>query len=299
MYKISVIIPFYHGNKYTKGLKQCLERAINKFGEKIEVILVNDSPEEDICEEIIQSNMYDLKIVKNKKNMGIHQTRVNGLKEANGIYILFLDQDDILKENFFVDMISAFGNDDTIAFTYSNGLFEDPIGRTKLILNSYGKVIAAGQYKAYLKVGNLLASPGQCLIKKSCIPPIWKENIMYSNCADDYLLWILLLKKFRAKYVNDVLYEHVNTGENTSSNRLTGCKSDLEMYEILDKNEMLSKNENKAFRRRCVTNYLKENGEVYKVHDLIILRLTEKCERLKMKTIGIAFWLRGYRVCGF
>ena len=67
-------------------------------------------------------------------------------------------------------MCVPLNNNKSIAFAYANGLFEDSNGKSKLILNSYGKVYGAENYHTYLKVGNLLASPGQCLIRKSAIP---------------------------------------------------------------------------------------------------------------------------------
>ncbi len=299
MYRISVIIPFYKGNVFLMELKHCLDKAAEKLGEKIEVIIVNDSPEIEVADDVFRSEMYDYILINNEHNVGIHKSRVIGLERANGLYILFLDQDDKINENFFVDMIAALVEDDSIAFVYANGVFEDENGTKKIILNSYGKVIAAGQYDTYLKVGNLLASPGQCLIRKSAIPDIWKQNIMTTNCADDYLLWILILKVYGAKYVNKLLYEHISTGKNVSSNKLIGYKSDLEVLTILEKNKILSDKERTAFRKRCVNKFKKENGEPYNKFDLFTSLYSEKTERLKMKLVGYILYIKGKRICEF
>ena len=47
----------------------------------------------------------------------------------------------------------------------------------------------------YLKSHNIIKSPGQCLIKRQCIPVEWQRYIMKTNGADDLFLWILLLEK--------------------------------------------------------------------------------------------------------
>jgi glycosyltransferase involved in cell wall biosynthesis len=136
MYRISVIIPFYKGNVFLMELKHCLDKAAEKLGEKIEVIIVNDSPEIEVADDVFRSEMYDYILINNEHNVGIHKSRVIGLERANGLYILFLDQDDKINENFFVDMIAALVEDDSIAFVYANGVFEDENGTKKIILNS-------------------------------------------------------------------------------------------------------------------------------------------------------------------
>lgn len=297
MYNISVIVPFYKGNKYLTGLKQSLENACINYEGKVEVIMVNDSPEEKIEKKLIQSEKYSLVIVKHDINYGIHKARVTGIGKAKGEYILLLDQDDKIKSEFFEEMSAALDNNKSIAFVYANGKFEDANGKSKLILNSYGKVYGAENYHTYLKVGNLLASPGQCLIRKSAIPKEWTEHIMQSNCADDFLLWILILKNQKAKYVNKLLYEHITTGENTSGNKLVGYTSDLEVCGILYDLNLLSKEELNNFRKRCVSNYNKAKGSDYRYYEWFLSRLTENIERMKMKIIGILCKMTGKKIC--
>ena len=297
MYNISVVVPFYKGNKYLTGLRQSLENACICYEGKVEVIMVNDSPGVKIEEKLISSDKYSLVVVNHDTNCGIHKARVTGIGKAKGKYILFLDQDDKINNKFFEKMVPILDSDSSIAFTYANGIFEDENGKSKLILNSYGKVYGAENYRTYLKVGNLLASPGQCLIRKSAIPKVWMEHIMQSNCADDFLLWILILKNQKARYVNKMLYEHITTGENASGNKLNGFKSDLEVCEILNSVNLLSKKELKNFSRRCISNYNIEKGDDYSYFEWILTQQIERIERMKMKLIGILYMLIGKKLC--
>lgn len=297
MCNISVIIPFYKGNKYLTGLKQSLENACISYEGKVEVIMVNDSPNEKIEKTLIQSEKYDLVIVEHDVNYGIHKARVTGIGKAKGEYILLLDQDDKIKSEFFKEMSVPLNNNKSIAFAYANGLFEDSNGKSKLILNSYGKVYGAENYHTYLKVGNLLASPGQCLIRKSAIPKEWTEHIMWSNCADDFLLWILILRNQKAEYVNKLLYEHITTGENTSGNKLVGYASDLEVCGILDTLDLLPIEELNKFKKRCVSNYNKAKGCDYRYQEWLLSRQTENFERMKMKIIGVLYMILGKKIC--
>lgn len=293
---ISVIVPFYKGNKYLVGLRQSLENACIRYKGKVEVVLVNDSPDVKIDEILIQSSKYSLVIVEHDKNYGIHQARVTGVENAGGEYILFLDQDDKIKNDFFREMAPVLDTDKSLAFVFANGIFEDANGKSKLILNSYGKVRGAENYRAYLKVGNLLASPGQCLIRKTDIPKAWTEHIMQSNCADDFLLWILILKNHKARYVNKLLYEHITTGENVSGNKLNGYRSDLEVCKILRDVNLLSQVELNNFSKRCISHYKKEKGDKYSQLEWLLSQHIEHIERMKMKIIGLLYSLMGKKL---
>jgi len=98
MRKISVVVPFYKGNKYLDTLKTALDEACSYYQERVEVILVNDSPDEQVDKNRIESERYDLIIISHIRNQGIHQARVTGLCKSNGEYVLFLDQDDWIED---------------------------------------------------------------------------------------------------------------------------------------------------------------------------------------------------------
>lgn len=77
--KISIITPFYKGNKYMENYFKNIKKIKEK--NNIEIIIVNDSPEEKI---IINEDISELKIkiIENEKNYGIHKARVIGLLHA-------------------------------------------------------------------------------------------------------------------------------------------------------------------------------------------------------------------------
>ena len=64
----------------------------------------------------------------------------------------------------------------------------------------------------FIKVRDLIVSPGHCLIKKTSIPEYWTKHVMSVNSADDYFLWLLMIEnkcQFNVNY--DVLYTHKYT----------------------------------------------------------------------------------------
>ena len=99
---ISIITPYYYGKKHLNHLIEMIEqnnRNLEGYDASIEFVIVNDSPNEEINEELFKNYKFDYQIIINEQNCGIQKSRVNGLKKAKGEYALFLDQDDEIMSN--------------------------------------------------------------------------------------------------------------------------------------------------------------------------------------------------------
>lgn len=91
---ISIVVPIY---KVEKFLCRCLDSVLAQTFKDFEVICINDgSP--DSCGKLLEEYAKKdarIKIIT-QKNQGLSVTRNNGLKEARGKYVLFLDSDDCI-----------------------------------------------------------------------------------------------------------------------------------------------------------------------------------------------------------
>lgn len=208
---VSVIIPMYKGQKYIYGITKMMESIQRKSQNVIlEVILVNDYPEEQIS--LLSSSEIQVKLLVNEENRGIHQSRVNGLNASNGEYIVFLDQDDNLDADFIKEMSTNIQGYDAV---FCDGVWRNS---EKILSNPKIKKMkyTLDEYESY---GYPLVSTGQMMIKKSKIPELWTTNIMNKNGWDDHLLWILMLvNNLKIKMVDKELYTHVENGNNESFN---------------------------------------------------------------------------------
>lgn len=100
-----------------------------------------------------------------------------------------------------------------------------------------------------LSQGNGIASPGQVLIRKEAISAVWKKNSLFYNGADDWMLWICMMSEKKVFVLNDeVLYEHVIDGRNASGNLLEMTYSEHEVVNVLEKEDVLSRDELKLLQ---------------------------------------------------
>lgn len=102
--KISIIIPSYNVEKY---INECLDSLINQTFKEFEIIVVDDGSSDNTINILneYQANYNNIKIIQ-QENQYAGVARNNGMKYAQGEYLLFLDSDDF----FELDMLEKIYN---------------------------------------------------------------------------------------------------------------------------------------------------------------------------------------------
>lgn len=242
--EISVITTLYKGTKYLNNLIRMLETNAKVFANtysdlKIEYVVVNDYPEDTIENVTKYESNLIITVIDDKINAGIHGARIKGLGNSKGKYVVFLDQDDEIMDNFLIDQYRKMGNADLIV---ANGYKETEKGQ-KIIYRDPIKHILVKNEMIYLLAANQIVSPGQCLIRKQAIPKDWTENIMKYNGSDDLYLWILMLEsKSKIALNKNCLYIHKKSGSNLSENLYKMEQSSQEMLSFLEKSFVSKRN---------------------------------------------------------
>ena len=269
--KVSVITAFYKGNKYMPSYVKCmLANAGNmqRCGHELEVIVVNDSPDEkvklvndspdervEIPNDLSSQISQLITVINQPHNTGIHGARVNGLKHATGDYIMFLDQDDMLSDDALLQHVNCILEWQSKLDEINKNMSQE-LQQTETIQKMYNPVSVSnasleqadgtalswyrtdyhkgqiGKLATYIKVGNQIISPGQCLIPRQFVPRIWTERICKENGSDDYYLWLVMLAlRHHFILVDEPLYTHKYTGANISADT---TNTDVSTYEFVD-----------------------------------------------------------------
>lgn len=106
MTKVSIIIPVYNSEKY---LNKCLTSVCNQSLEDIEIIILNDAST-DSSLDIIKSyekNDSRIKVINMEINVGPGVLRNIGISSSNGEYIGFVDSDDYIDKDMYLELYNG------------------------------------------------------------------------------------------------------------------------------------------------------------------------------------------------
>lgn len=106
---ISVIIPNYNGKKY---LKQCIDSVYVTKSLNYEVIIIDNASKDDTFEWLTQYN--NLVFKQLDKNYGFSRAVNEGIKLAQGEYILLLNNDTVIEKNFLKQLLITIQKDEKI-----------------------------------------------------------------------------------------------------------------------------------------------------------------------------------------
>ena len=142
--EVSIIIPVYNKSDYTYT---CLQSIYQNFPQiSFEIVVVDDCSTDDTLD--LLATIGGITVIHNETNLGFVYTTNNGAKAARGKYLLFLNNDTIVKENWLDELYAVLSIRNDIGLVgsqliYSNGLLQEsgclicqdgssiPLGRLK------------------------------------------------------------------------------------------------------------------------------------------------------------------------
>lgn len=183
--KLSIIIPYYETFDLTMKLLRELSLQRND-NEEVEIIVIDDycknefSKIEVATDDILLKGM--ITVVNHEKNIGVAKSRNEGIKEAKGKYIAFIDCDDMITMDYLDTLLKAID-------TYNTDVIN---------LNWYDMT----EHREYRKPHN--PAPWKQIYKRETIPTFREdmeygsEDVMFQSEIDS--------GKYTITYLDKLLY---------------------------------------------------------------------------------------------
>lgn len=220
MKKVTVITPYYRGEKTIFNTINSVFNSYENVKDEInlEYIVIIDSMEDR--DKIFKKlkNEYKDKIIllKNQENLGVAKSRNKAIKLATGDYVIFLDQDDNLDENYFTYIKNNIEADSKVILV--NGYICNKVNGKKAPLYYVRPKL---RRKTFLRA-NKISTPGQVVFSKSII-----NNNFFTGCseefkgADDWAAYINMFlnnPNLKIDYISKKLFYYNLHGNNYSNN---------------------------------------------------------------------------------
>lgn len=215
MKKISVIIPVYNAEKY---LTKCLNSIVNQTYTNLEIILVNDGSKDNSLNICYEYKKKDDRIkVINNDNHGASYSRNCGISISTGEYIMFIDADDYIENNFIERLITCneYETYDLFISCYTD-FYDKNIFKEKKLIDE--NILTFDLKKDYLNIVKYLRTPWGKIYKLNIIK---ENNIKFPEdyiTAEDQIFnfrYLKYIKKYR--FLNECLYFYRHENKNSLS----------------------------------------------------------------------------------
>ncbi len=178
--KLSIIITVYNREKY---IARCIESVLNQNLDDYEVIIINDGSTDNshnIIKQYADKYKDRIKYIK-KENGGVSSARNEGIKQANGEYITYIDSDDYAEQNCYKEIYElAKKNNYDIVMYDAKKVFADRTEYMEALEGIYQGKITKKEYILSMPC------PWNKLIKKEIIQKAdfcFPEKILYEDYA--------------------------------------------------------------------------------------------------------------------
>jgi glycosyltransferase involved in cell wall biosynthesis len=212
---VSTIIPTY---KREELLERAIVSVLNQTYKNIEVIIVDDNnPDTESrkqTEKLMQK--YDgenrIKYIQHDKNKNGSAARNTGIKNANGEFVCFLDDDDWFMPEKIEKQLNYLLKNPSF-----HGVYCGRYQKNKTISST-----CTGDLSQIILLSEFIPGPPTLMLYKNCIESIGGFNESYRRHQDSEML-LRLFEQYKLGSISEPLVE---IGENLAENELHGMKLD-------------------------------------------------------------------------
>lgn len=268
--KVSVIVPVFNTKKY---LDKCLDSLVNQSLKDIEVIVINDGSKENI--DSIIDKYRDRIIYVENENHGVGYTRNFGIKMARGEYIGFVDSDDFVNKDMFLNYYN-YAKENTLDIVVGNYYKheENSVKEVKIEPFEKGNIFDVKEILVNIDYGPCNKIFNRKMILQNNI--LFEEDLKYEDLP--FVIKALKHSK-RTGHLNKAYYNYVvrSASETTTLN-----ERDFDIFKIFDI-------VNKYYEKKKVLQDEIEYLNISKLLNYNIIQRNQKNATLRNKFIDTTF----------
>lgn len=225
---VSIIMPVYNASKF---LSESIESIINQDFEDWELIIIDDCSTDCSAEIAEQFSLHDarIRLYRNQVNLGAAATRSAGVPLIRGLYVSFLDADDLWMPNKLTEQLSYMSKERVaMCFTSYETIESDGTIRNIVHVPPYL------DYEGFLK--NTVTCSHTVMFNLSMVP---KESLIAPTVeidfSEDLAVWLQVLKSGIAAHGLDlILAKYRKHPSSRSANKLRSVRRTWTTYRQIE-----------------------------------------------------------------
>ncbi|MBQ8247835.1 MAG: glycosyltransferase family 2 protein [Lachnospiraceae bacterium] len=223
--KVSIIVPVYNAEKY---IEQTIRSVLAQDYDNWELLLVENGSTDGSAEKIRQFKDERIRLIVMEGNVGAANARNEGMKQASGRYVGYLDADDLWRDNKLSRQL-AFMQETGAAFSFTGYEFgdENAVGTGKVV-----HVPATLTYKQALSNTTIFTTTVMFDTHKLGKDKLYMPNVK----SEDSALWFRILREGETAYgLNENLVIYRRPVKSLSSNKIEAMRRIWNLYRKQEK----------------------------------------------------------------
>ena len=231
---ISVVLPIYNVENY---IEKCLASLLRQDYKDYELILVNDGSKDksiSLAKEFLKGKDVSWCVV-DKENGGLASARNAGLRQADGDYVVFIDTDDVVSEDFLSTLLKEM--QEGVDFSFCAFQF---VKKQEVVADENDKKIVfdkKGLLDAFLKRTISFVVPSMLFRRDFLLENdlFFEEDIRFSE--DQPFIWKVILHSEKTVYLYKKMYGYYvrETSIMNSSSKDKVIDSHREFVSVIEK----------------------------------------------------------------
>ena len=223
---VSIITPVYNAERF---LSDTIKSVQNQTYKNWEILLIDDCSKDNSAQIIKEFQKYDnrIKYIKLKKKSGASVSRNEGIRNAKGRFIAFVDSDDIWKPEKLEIQIKYMLKEN-LGFTFTSYRYMKENGE---LTNKIAKAPSKINYNGLLK--NTIIGCSTVVIDREIVDYFEMPLV---RRGQDTATWLQILRKEKYAYgIEQDLVNYRLVGESLSSNKIKALKRTWNTYRNVEK----------------------------------------------------------------
>ena len=223
---VSIITPVYNAERF---LSDTIKSVQNQTYKNWEILLIDDCSKDNSAQIIKEFQKYDnrIKYIKLKMNSGASVSRNEGIRNAKGRFIAFVDSDDIWKPEKLEIQIKYMLKEN-LGFTFTSYRYMKENGE---LTNKIAKAPSKINYNGLLK--NTIIGCSTVVIDREIVDYFEMPLV---RRGQDTATWLQILRKEKYAYgIEQDLVNYRLVGESLSSNKIKALKRTWNTYRNVEK----------------------------------------------------------------
>lgn len=248
---VSVIIPCFNAEK---TLKETIESVLSQTYAPIEIIVIDDGSSDNSVD--IAKLFGDQIIVLQKENGGPASARNAGIRLSRGMYIAFVDADDLWLPAKLNKQISVMEKDTSLGLTFTGyqRFIGDDTARGRDVIKPYGK----GTFFTQIYLGQMAIATLTVVVRRDALQAVGEfDERPEIQGAEDFDLWLRIADRYEFAYIAEILacYRESFDGHNRSNIERAYSSS----RNVVEKHRSLMIDKYKATKKDFRNLYFKSN----------------------------------------